>query len=403
MTRWGISVSNDLQAHNDVNSTASGLGGAPGTGRSVAIIGTRGYPSYYGGFETAIRKLAPFLADRGWDVTVYGRSGSTLDADPQRDPRVNTRVTRGLETKSLSTLSYGLTASLDAVRRKPDVALVMNVANGYFLPLLKARGIPTLVNVDGIEWDRAKWGRVAKSVFHTGAKWTARHGDRLVYDSKEIGRRWKSEFGLEGEFIPYGGDEPSNLPVETGLTHRGYILVVARFVPENTVPEFVEAAKSLSNRYPVVIVGSSGYGGEIDAEVAALARTNENVRWLGHVSDDDRLLSLWQHAGVYFHGHSVGGTNPALVQAMAAGAPIVARDTVYNREVLGDKAILTSPTSAAIAETIAETMEQPGLLEESSVENIRRARAYYSWDGVNGQYERALLNLIPTFARKPSK
>ena len=392
-------MTNDLQAQSDLANTSS----LTGAGKSVAIIGTRGYPSYYGGFETAVRKLAPFLADRGWDVTVYGRSGSTLDDDPQRDPRVRTRVTRGLETKSLSTLSYGLTASFDAMRRRPDVALVMNVANGYFLPLLKSRGIPSLVNVDGIEWDRAKWGRLAKSVFLTGAKWTARHGDRLVYDSKEIGRRWQSDFGRDGEFIPYGGDEPGELPLEPGLSHRGYILLVARFVPENTVPEFVEAAERLSRTYPVVIVGSSGYGGDLDARVAALSERNPNVQWLGHVSDDDRLLSLWQHAGVYFHGHSVGGTNPALVQAMAAGAPVVARDTVYNREVLGSSAILTPPTAVDIFRTVAATMEDSELREASSLENVARARSFYSWNGVNAHYERALLDLIPASRRTATK
>jgi glycosyltransferase involved in cell wall biosynthesis len=404
-------VTSDVQTHSVVDqtilaapkdaSTSMDLSKAAlsGAGRSVAIIGTRGYPSYYGGFETAVRKLAPYLAERGWEVTVYGRTGATLNDDPERDPRVVTRVTRGVETKSLSTLSYGLTASLDAAWRKPDVALVMNVANGYFLPMLKARGIPSLVNVDGIEWDRAKWGRFAKSVFRTGAKWTARHGDRLVYDSKEIGRRWKSDFGLEGEFIPYGGDEPSDLPIEPGLTHRGYILLVARFVPENTVPQFVEAAEKLSETYPVVIVGSSGYGGEIEEKVAELARRKSNVQWLGHVSDDNRLLSLWQHAGVYFHGHSVGGTNPALVQAMAAGAPVVARDTVYNREVLGEDAILTLPTSVDIAYAVASTMEDLELLQNSSTANVARARAHYSWNGVNAHYEQALLNLIPSFSR----
>lgn len=410
-------MNNDLQTQGDARVPANfGVHSAPGdgetpvfdaslsgAGRSVAIIGTRGYPSYYGGFETAVRKLAPFLAERGWNVTVYGRSGSTVEDDPNRDPRVTSRVTPGLETKSLSTLSYGLTASLDTVRRKPDVALVMNVANGYFLPLLRARRIPTLVNVDGIEWDRAKWGRLAKSVFHTGAQWTANHANRLVYDSKEIGRRWKTEFGLEGEFIPYGGDEPPALPIEPGLEHRGYVLLVARFVPENTVPEFLEAAAALSRAYPVVIVGSTGYGGEMDEKAADLAAGNPDVRWLGHVSDDDRLLSLWQHAGVYFHGHSVGGTNPALVQAMAAGAPVVARDTVYNREVLGDRAILTAPTSVEIARVVTMAMENPSLREESSIENVLRAREFYSWNGVNSHYERALLELIPVSNRTAAK
>src|SRR5690606_13265157 len=117
----------------------SGKNSAP-QNRSVAIIGTRGYPSYYGGFETAVRKLAPYLAEQGWDVTVYGRPDAVRKGDPEVDRRVRSVLTRGIENKSLSTLSYGLTASASAMVRKPDVAVVMNVANGFFLPLLKLRG-----------------------------------------------------------------------------------------------------------------------------------------------------------------------------------------------------------------------------------------------------------------------
>jgi glycosyltransferase involved in cell wall biosynthesis len=370
---------------------------------SVAIIGTRGYPSFYGGFETAVRKLAPYLVDQGWDVTVYGRKGATHDDAPDRDPRVSSVITRGIETKSISTLSYGLTASAHAARRKPDVALVMNVANGYFLPMLKARGIPTLVNVDGIEWDRAKWGRFAKSVFHNGAKWTARHGTRLVFDSLEIARRWGVEFDRVGEFIPYGGDVPPLLPVEPGLQHRGYVLMVARFVPENTVPEFVDAARVLSATWPVVIVGSSGYGGELEDKVRTLSCESSNVHWFGHISDDKRLLALWQHAGVYFHGHSVGGTNPALVQAMAAGAPIVARDTVFNREVIGESGVLTRPDPVAIAKVIQKTISNPNLLEELSSSNRARAEADYSWESVCEHYCKSLVALASGHSRSPGK
>lgn len=362
-------------------------------GRTVAIIGTRGYPSYYGGFETAVRKLAPHLVDEGWGVTVYGRHGATKENAPERDLRVKTVVTRGVESKSLSTLSYGFTASVQAFRAKPDVALIMNVANGYFLPLLRMRGIKTLVNVDGIEWDRAKWGRLAKLVFRLGAKLTARFADDLVYDSREIERRWRAEFGRDGVFIPYGGDVPLALPIESGLTHRGYVLVVARFVPENTIPEFLDAAAEIAEHYPVVIVGSSGYGGELDEQAATLAASNPNVHAVGHISDDARLLALWQHAGVYFHGHSVGGTNPTLVQAMATGTPIVARDTVYNREVLGEGARLSAPEPKAIAAAIIDLMNDADAQEALSAATFERSRERYTWEGVNRAYEEALRDL----------
>ena len=127
---------------------------------TVAIIGTRGYPSYYGGFETAVRRLVPFLLEHGWAVRVYGRPGAMTEAAEATDPRVEIVTTRGIDSRSLSTLSYGFFSALHALLRPPDVALVMNVANGFWLPLLKLRGIPTVVNVDGIEWERDKWSRL---------------------------------------------------------------------------------------------------------------------------------------------------------------------------------------------------------------------------------------------------
>ncbi|HKU25282.1 MAG TPA: glycosyltransferase [Candidatus Sulfotelmatobacter sp.] len=359
-------------------------------GESVAIIGTRGYPSYYGGFETAVRKLAPYLADRGWDVVVYGRPGVKSD-DPHRDRRVRVIETRGIENKSLSTLSFGLTSCLHAMWVRPNVALIMNVANGFWLPLLTLRGIPTVVNVDGIEWERAKWGRLAKTIFRLGAWMTARFGTVLVADSIEIQRRWRSEFSRESVYIPYGGEALTSAdPVEEPLRRRGYVLMVARFVPENTVPEFLEAAKRLAADYDVVIVGSAGYGGTLDEAARSLAEEFSTVHWLGHVSDDGRLLNLWKHCGAYFHGHSVGGTNPALVQAMANGAPIVARDTVYNREVLAGAGEFCSPNPEAIEQAIRRVMDSDVLQENLSAAAKARLREGYTWESVCSTYETAI-------------
>jgi glycosyltransferase involved in cell wall biosynthesis len=368
--------------------------------KSVSIIGTRGYPSYYGGFETAIRKLAPFFVDSGWKVTVYGRKGATKFADPTRDTRVRCVETWGLENKSLSTLTFGLTSVLHALVSKPDVALVMNVANGFWLPLLKLRGVPSVVNVDGIEWERAKWGKLAKLVFKLGARFTARFGTVLVSDSVEIQRRWKDEFGRESVFIPYGGDFPEPLDVVPGLESGTYVLMVARFVPENTVAEFFSAARTLAVDHPVVIVGSAGYGGELDDTARRLSDEFANVTWLGHVSDDQKLLSLWQHAGAYFHGHSVGGTNPALVQAMACGAPVVARRTPYNLEVLTVEDHLVAPDPEAIGHAVRQLLMNPEARRAASTFNRNRARDKYNWPGVCCAYETTITEALNTFSKK---
>ncbi|MGB3675189.1 MAG: glycosyltransferase, partial [Candidatus Nanopelagicales bacterium] len=349
------------------------------------------YPSFYGGFETLVRHLAPFLADNGWDVTVYGRRARCRAHRFDRDDRVDSIMTRGIDSRSLSTLTHGFTAAIDAARRKPDVALVLNVANGFFLPMLQARGIPTVVNVDGLEWERAKWGRGAKAAFRSGAKLTARYADSLVYDSREIASSWSVNFHRDGDFIPYGGTDPGPLDPIEELSDRPYALLVARFVPENSIDEFLTAAEELGKKWNIAIVGSASKGGgELEDRAAALSSQSSRIHWFGHLDDDRKLFALWQHAGVYFHGHSVGGTNPSLVQAMACGTPIVARDTVFNREVLADTGIFTSPEPAEIAATIDSLLNNPEQQQKLRIAAKLRHVEHYSWESVCNAYAKTL-------------
>ena len=374
---------------------------------SVAIIGTRGYPSFYGGFETLVRKLAPYLADRGWKVTVYSRPGATSDAAEFGHPGITSVVTKGVESKSLSTLTFGATSTFDAVKRKPDVALVMNVANGYWLPMLRARGIPSVLNVDGIEWQRAKWNGLGKAVFKGGAKMTAKFADTLICDSVEIGRFWRDNFQRDGVFIPYGGDLPSGQhEVLAGLEKRNYVLLVARLVPENSIGEFLDAAEAVVDEFSVVVVGSSGSGGPLEERISGLAKKHDQFIWLGHVSNDQLLSSLWQNCGAYFHGHSVGGTNPALVQAMASGAPTIARDTVFNREVLQDSGLFVPPEPREIAAATRLLMSSPALQNSLGTKAKTRACGSFSWDSICSAYEDALLEatdrrVVPRATRQP--
>lgn len=358
---------------------------------SVAIIGTRGYPSYYGGFETAIRHIAPYLSDQGWDVTVYGRKKHIKSNTTPGESPVHSVETKGIDFRSLSTLSYGWTASRHVKKVRPDVVLVMNVANGFYLPGLRKLGIPTVVNVDGLEWLRDKWSRIGKVIFFAGAKFTAKYATRIVVDSKEIGKYWKSNFNRDGSFIPYGGNLLSTrLELEPGLKSNNYVLYVARLVPENSAHEFFEAAKEIAKSHDVVIVGSTGYGGELDEAAKKLDENHPRIRWLGHVSDDQRLHSLWQNAGVYFHGHSVGGTNPALVQAMACGAPVVALDTEFNREVLGKSGLYTSKSSLSIMRAVMKLLNDKPLQAKLSSQGALRVSEHYSWDDICGKYHSIL-------------
>ena len=172
-----------------------------------------------------------------------------------------------------------------------------------------------------------------------------------------------------------------------GLEPGRYALLVARLVPENSIGVFLDAAESLSEDWDVVIVGSSGYGGELESRVEQMASRRPRVRWFGHLSDDSQLFSLWQHAGVYFHGHSVGGTNPALVQAMACGAPVVARDTVFNREVLDTTGILVPPDPQRVFDVLEGVLLDPERQSDMRAAAQERQRQHFTWDRVVADYE----------------
>lgn len=282
---------------------------------------------------------------------------------------------------------------------RPDVALIMNVANGYWLPLFRLFGIKTAVNVDGIEWEREKWGTLARLIFKGGARLTAKFAEELIFDAKAIEKKWAQRFGVTGQVIAYGG-EPATVEVTESTPDRPFVLLVARFVPENTIDAFLEAVPRISRHANVVIVGSASTENDrIAAEVDALATANPRVTWLGHIRDDRMLFALWANSAVYFHGHSVGGTNPALVQAMHCGAAIVARDTIYNREVLGSEAgHFAQPNPDSIYDAITVLLEdedERGRLKSAA---LRRANDLYSWGSITGSYR----DLVDKLLRKNS-
>ncbi len=360
---------------------------------NLAIIGSRGFPSTYGGYETLVRHLARDWTARGHTVTVYCR----VRDEGRRDwvtEDVRCIWTPGWESKSLSTLSFGATAHVDAAFRGYDATLVLNVANGFFLPMLRARNVPIAVNTDGVEWERGKWGRVARRVFRVGARITARYADVLIADSEAIAAVWRREFGVESIFVPYGApviEHPSSERVDAlGLTRGRYVLAVARLIPENNVDLIVDAVDALPRRPTLVVVGSANFTSPLELRLRHADRSGA-LRWLGHVSDQELLTQLWANAGVYVHGHSVGGTNPALLQALGAGAPTLALDTPFNREVLRRDEQLFPHGTEPLAARIAAVLDDPNLQANFSSHGRAVVRENYDWSDVSSRYIAALL------------
>ncbi|MBO9531435.1 MAG: DUF1972 domain-containing protein [Solirubrobacteraceae bacterium] len=370
---------------------------ASASGLSFAILGSRGYPSTYGGYETLVRYLAPYMLEAGHSVTVYCRDLPEHGERVWWEDGVRCVATRGIETTQLSTLSFGASASAHAAFNRHDAVLILNIANGYWMPMLRAARVPFAVNTDGLEWKRAKWSRLGKAVFRVGASFSARLAPELVCDSRALGDIWQEQFGRRSTFIPYGGEVLEDLGSERirdlGLSKRGYLLSVARLVPENNVELTLDAIERLGTSAPMaVVVGSANFDNPIVERLEAL-QDEGRVLWLGHVSDQDLLHELWHNAAVYVHGHSVGGTNPALLQALGAGAPTLALDTVFNREVLATSDHLYAHDADALAGRITEVFgsrdTQRSLIEHGRSVVSKR----YSWDDVCRDYTDLLVQL----------
>ncbi|WP_406832156.1 DUF1972 domain-containing protein [Pedococcus sp. KACC 23699] len=366
----------------------------------IAMIGTRGVPARYGGFETAIEEVGQRLVRAGHEVTVYCRRAPGQEAlDEYLGMRLVTLPAvrqRALETLSHTTLSV-LHASLD---RRPDAALVFNAANAPLLPVLRARAIPVATHVDGLEWKRAKWGRRAKQYYQRAEAMSVHWSDALIADAEGIADYYWEKFSAPTRLISYGAPrvaaDPSALE-GTGLLPRAYHLVVARFEPENHVAEIVEGYSASGARHPLVVVGGAPYGEAYTKRVHGAA--DDRVRFLGSVWDQHLLDQLYANSLVYWHGHSVGGTNPSLLRAMGAGASTNAFDVSFNREVLRDSgAYWSTPQDVARRAEEAEwdTVTTAARGRASLVESER-----YDWDDVAAAYEQLCSDLATGRVAEP--
>jgi len=355
---------------------------------SVAMIGTRGVPARYGGFETCVEEVGSRLVQRGVDVVVYCRPvAGAATREPASHRGMRLVHLPAMHTRALETLSHTALSVVHQVARTADVAIVFNAANAPLLPVLRARGIPVITHVDGLEWRRAKWGPAGRRYYRTAESLAVRWSDALIADAVGIRDYYAQEFGAASELIAYGApilrDTPSDGLAGLGLEAGRYHLVVARFEPENHVEEIVEGYKRSGARLPLVVVGSAPYADAYTRRVQGAA--DGRVRLLGGVWDQDLLDQLYAHCLTYLHGHSVGGTNPSLLRAMGAGAPCLAYDVSFNREVLrGTGRFFRSPDDVA---RLLERAEDDPAAERTRGAMARRRAMDYDWDDVARSYE----------------
>jgi len=351
------------------------------------MLGTRGVPPRYGGFETAVDEIGRRLAADGHEVVVYCRNPGQSLRVHEGMRLVNLPAVR---SRSLETVSHtGLSALHAALRLRPDVALVFNAANAPFVPLLRASGIPTAVHLDGLEWKRAKWHGVGARYFRLAERWSVRWADAVVADARAIADHVRETHGRESVFIPYGAplvDAGSDRLAERGLEAGTYHLAVARFEPENHVAELVEGRLRSAATAPLVVVGGAPYAEAYERTVRDRAAGDSRVRFLGAEWDQGLLDQLYAGAISYLHGQSVGGTNPSLLRAMSAGVSVTAWDVVFNREVSAGQARYVADADGVAAALAADEADPVARKERGEVLR-EHARSTYRWDDVARAYE----------------
>src|SRR4051794_11755779 len=367
----------------------------------IALVGTRGVPARYGGFETCVEQVGLRLAKAGHEVVVYCRTeaGDAPTERPDTHEGMQLVHLPAMRKKSLETLSHTALSTLHLMRHRPDAAIVFNAANSVFLPMFRARRIPVATHVDGLEWKRTKWQGAGRRYYRTAEQLAVRWSDALIADAQGIADYYADEFDAPTELIAYGAPilgGGSDRLGELGLTSRGFHLVVARFEPENHVDLIVEGYRRSAAKLPLVVVGSAPYADAHTARIHALA--DDRVTFLGGVWDQDLLDQLYANCATYLHGHSVGGTNPSLLRAIGAGAATIAFDVNFNREVVADSGRYFS--SAA---EVADAIERAEAAPERTRQRGRRAQQIalrYDWDDVAARYEALCESLVARGGRR---
>ncbi len=359
----------------------------------LAILGTRGIPASYGGFETFAEELSTRLAVRGHDVTVYGRSNN-IRYPHSTYKGVKLTILPTIGTKHLDTITHTfLSVCHVLLRRRFDCILMGNAANAIFAVIPRLGATPVALNVDGIERLRKKWGAAARSYYRLSEYLATKIPNVMISDAKVIHDYYLKEYGKPSVMIAYGAGcervETTAILEKLGVRPREYFLYVSRLEPENNAHIAVEAFERVSTDKPLLIVGDAPYA---HTYIEKLKSTRDaRIRFPGAIYGAG-YRELQSHAYAYIQATEVGGTHPALVEAMGAGNCIIVKDTPENREVAGDSGLFFQD-----AETLTRQMEtilrDSALVETMRNRALERAKARYSWDAVTDAYEKLFSEL----------
>lgn len=352
----------------------------------IAIVGTRGIPNRYGGFERFAEQISSRFADHGHQVTVYCRRAFTRPDDIY-DHRVRRVIVPSLHQKHLDTWVSTKLAALHVAFSDNDVVLLCNVANSPFAYIPRLFGKPVVLNVDGLDRKREKWKGLGAQVLHFCEWLSSFSSNQLVTDAKAIHDYYLNKYGSESVVIGYGSEAPAGdyslngFDLETGR----YVLYVSRLEPENNPDLVLRSWRNVRTDWPLVVVGDNPYRPNYIRQLKALG--DERVRFTGAIYGDG-YWALQQHAGVFVFACEIGGVHPALIEAMAASNAVLYLDTPENAETAGDAGVRYEKSEEDLAAKLQSLLDDPSARQQLAVRAKHRADALYRWEVIAEKYEK---------------
>lgn len=364
----------------------------------IALMGTRGIPANYGGFETFYENLAPRLVERGHQVTVYNRPHAVGRPDLRSYRGVRLINLPSIRTKHLDTITHTLASVIHGLGQRYDIVYICGVGNAPVVWIAKLGRAAVVLNVDSSDWMRKKWGPIAAAYLRATERFAARTANVIVADSQVIKERYRDAYGAEARYFPYGANVVEDAGTEAldafGLRPRGYVLWVGRLEPEARVEELIAAFNALGpSGLRLVILGDAPFAARYRESLKAIA--SEDVTFTGYqFGDAYRQFSF--HAFAYVQTSPTSGTSPALLDQMAAGNAVIVRGTPTNLEVIASTGLSydSNDPVEGLTACLARLVAEPELRPRLGAAALARVATAFSWERITDDYERLFEELV---------
>lgn len=364
----------------------------------VAILGSRGIPACYSGYDTLAEELSFGLAESDeFDVLVYCRTAYYKER-PNTLHGVSLVYLPTPRLKAIESLLHSFLSSLHVLFKNADVIYFLDPANAPFCIILRLLGKKVVVHTDGLGWKRRKWGLLARNYYKFVEWLCARTANALITDNPEMQNYYKREYNADSTYISYGARNKAGVDEEVyeefDLLPNAYLLVVARLEPENNTDFIIEEYTQTKTKMPLVVVGDSPYNPNYLDRLHRIA--DERVRFTGRVNDQAKLNALYKGAYLYIHGHEVGGTNPSLLRAMVAGVAPIVIGVPFNVSVTAGAGFIFKKEKGSLKSLMENLIKEPTKVKQIAQRAFIRVEEYFTWESVvraHAEIFRRLANL----------